>query len=117
MRGYKKGKVKASSLYESVVAIAIIAIAITMGLMIFFNVTNNVSNQVIYHQLLNKVEQIRYDSNIIDEKKEKNYFFKGYNIIRRRKNKGKKRFLLEIIVLKNDKVILKKEYFLRDDEK
>jgi hypothetical protein len=112
MQSNKKTKIKASSLHESVVSIAIISITISVGMMIFFNVTNNIYNQVSYHQLLNKIDQIKNKTSTVGEKKsKKSYFFKGYNIIEvRREKEGEKHFFIKITVLRDRKIILETEY-------
>ncbi|WBX75089.1 hypothetical protein PG911_10510 [Tenacibaculum ovolyticum] len=110
MQDYKKTKIKASSLHESVVSIVIISLAISIGMIIFINVTNNIYNQVSYHQLLNKIDLIKNESSIIeDEKNKESYSFKGYNIVKTIKEE-REFFFLEVIVFKNEKVILKKEF-------
>ncbi|CAA0143655.1 hypothetical protein [Tenacibaculum maritimum] len=116
MSDSKKNRIKASSLYESVISIAIISMGITLGMVIFFNVTNNVYNQVPYHQMLSKIDEVVV-LEVVDKREanESSFDFKGYHIIRKRKKKGKS-FFLEIVVFKKGKVILKKEYVLADEK-
>ncbi|GFD91559.1 hypothetical protein KUL156_28160 [Alteromonas sp. KUL156] len=116
MQNYKKSRIKASSLYESVVSITILSVVITISLMVFLNVTNNPRNQVGYYQLLDKVDEIRYclikNEGEIDE----SYFFKGYEIVVNKRDTGnEKNFLLGIVVLDKGRIFLKKEYVLNNE--
>lgn len=116
MQSCKKSRIKASSLYESVVSITLLSIVITISLIVFLNVTNNPANQVVYYQLLDKVDEIRYDLIKNDGEVEKSYFFKGYEIVTSKRDVGsKKNFLLEIVVLDKGRVVIKKEYILNNE--
>lgn len=108
MHSNKKKKIKASSLYESVVAIAIISIAITMGTMVFFNVTNNVYNQVSYHQLFNKIDELK------NKKNQVTLSFKGYNLVKTEKEINTLIYI-EINAFKEKRLVLKKEYILKNE--
>lgn len=71
--------IKASSIYESVISIAIISITITIATYIFVNIMNTQHN-ISYYQMVEKVAELKEDC----EKKQlfvnKNIAFKSYQI-------------------------------------
>lgn len=116
MGGDKKNKIKASSLFESVVSIAIISIVITIAMVVFFNVTNGVNKQIVDCQLINEIEKLK--NNVFTDKikeSKRRFFFKEYEIVQVKKKGKKEIFFMRYNVFKKGKVVLKKEYILRSE--
>ncbi len=106
--------IKASSLYETVLSIAIISIVITLATFIYFNVTNSFGN-VSRHQLTEKIDSLK---NVCFEKQdfsEKKISFKEFEIYQStndfKANENLK--LVTFLILKDSIEIDKKTHLIR----
>ncbi len=71
--------VKASSIYESVISIAIISITITVATTIFVNVMNS-QDSISYYQMVEKINQLKTTCDEKQQFKSRNITFKSYEI-------------------------------------
>jgi len=106
--------IKAGSLYETVLSIAIISIVITLATFIYFNVTNSFGN-VASHQLTDKIDSLK---NICIEKQDfsaKRMSFKEYEIYQNvedyQENENLK--VVTFLVLKDSVQIDEKSHLIR----
>lgn len=72
-------RVKASSIYESVISIAIISITITVATSIFVNIMSS-QDSIAYYQMIEKVSQLKTTCTTKQYFKSKNFDFKSYKI-------------------------------------
>lgn len=107
----KKKKIKSSSLLESVVALTLISIVISISMMVFFNVTNGLNNQVRYHQLLDQIDKIKND---VNEEGETEFSYLNFKILSKVKKK-EGLFYIEILVSDKGKSVLKKKYIVKSE--
>lgn len=115
MWNFKKKKLKSSSLHESVISIVIISIVIAVCTMIYFNVTNSLVNQRSYYLLLNKIDNLKFETEIEleSEKFEKELLFMEYKIVKSISyTENMKNKILTISAYKQNKRIINKTYIL-----
>lgn len=106
--------IKASSLYETVLSIAIIAIVITLATLIYANVTFSFSN-ISRYQLIEKIDSLK---NLCDDRQDftkKVFLFKQHEIHQSCVNFENNKNLMSVTfsVIKNNGVIEEKSYLIR----
>ncbi len=109
--------VKASSIYESVISIAIISITITVATYIFVNIMSS-QETISYYQMIEKVAELKEECEVKQSFTNKNINFKEFNISQNITNyKGNEKLkLVKFTISKNKKKIKIIEYLIQKNE-
>ena len=112
-------KVKASSLTESVLSLALVSIAIVISMMVFSNLFDSFHKRVIELEIRAKIDSIKIEI----EQRPNNYHggkefnFRDYRITTNLEDKSDNLLLVSVLVEKNEREVLLKKYLIANEKK